>query len=638
MSLKKFLAPNIAILLLLSFVWLTGFDRIYLETDHQLNLSKYMQVQQHIVNNYVGETDINELYKQSILGLVRALDGDDEEDENGESEPIELTNTPADTTFEDLNLTSFREAFSKFEEAYLYIANNYPDKDMYSLTEEAIQGMFNALDPHSVYIKREDSRRIQEDFEGRFQGIGIQFNVIDDTITVITPISGGPSDQLGIMSGDRIIGIEDSSAVGLSTDDVVAKLRGKKGTEVRVTIKRPRTSNLLNFTIERDDIPLTTLDTHYMMDDGRSGYIKINRFAATTHDEFLTAANDLKDQGMERLILDLRNNPGGYLSQAISIAEEFFPRGTKLVSTRSRHARFTSEVHSRKHGVLRDMPVIALVNEGSASASEIVSGAIQDHDRGLIVGRRTFGKGLVQQQYELIDESNIRVTISQYHTPSGRLIQKPYEKGREEYAYEIYNRERAVDDAQEFIEHVPDSLIYSTAAGREVYGGGGIVPDYIVQEDTTLTLHVFNFMMVNNIHFDFVRQYLDEEGSDFKSTWDGDFQKFREEFEWSDDQRDRFVEMLVDRGMIISEETIEPDIEDEKLYVSQQHLDEVIWMAEGRMKAEVARQIWGLEYFFPVINDYFNDILAEAMDLWDEVAQLEMHAAASLRNNSARNN
>src|SRR5690625_1524173 len=638
MSLKKFLAPNIAILLLLSFVWLTGFDRIYLETDHQLNLSKYMQVQQHIVNNYVGETDINELYKQSILGLVRALDGDDEEDENGESEPIELTNTPTDTTFEDLNLTSFREAFSKFEEAYLYIANNYPDKDMYSLTEEAIQGMFNALDPHSVYIKREDSRRIQEDFEGRFQRIGIQFNVIDDTITVITPISGGPSDQLGIMSGDRIIGIEDSSAVGLSTDDVVAKLRGKKGTEVRVTIKRPRTSNLLNFTIERDDIPLTTLDTHYMMDDGRSGYIKINRFAATTHDEFLTAANDLKDQGMERLILDLRNNPGGYLSQAISIAEEFFPRGTKLVSTRSRHARFTSEVHSRKHGVLRDMPVIALVNEGSASASEIVSGAIQDHDRGLIVGRRTFGKGLVQQQYELIDESNIRVTISQYHTPSGRLIQKPYEKGREEYAYEIYNRERAVDDAQEFIEHVPDSLIYSTAAGREVYGGGGIVPDYIVQEDTTLTLHVFNFMMVNNIHFDFVRQYLDEEGSDFKSTWDGDFQKFREEFEWSDDQRDRFVEMLVDRGMIISEETIEPDIEDEKLYVSQQHLDEVIWMAEGRMKAEVARQIWGLEYFFPVINDYFNDILAEAMDLWDEVAQLEMHAAASLRNNSARNN
>src|SRR5690625_566661 len=369
MSLKKFLAPNIAMLLLLSFVWLTGFDRIYLETAHQLNLSKYMQRQQHIVNNYVAETDINALSKQSLLGLVRARDGDDEEDETGESEPIELTNTPADTTFEDLNLTSFREAFSKFEEAYLYIANNYPDKDMYSLTEEAIQGMFNALDPHSVYIKREDSRRIQEDFEGRFQGIGIQFNVIDDTITVITPISGGPSDQLGIMSGDRIIAINDSNAVGYTNDDVMRRLRGEKGTTVDVRISRPRTSAPLNFTITRDDIPITTVDTHYMLDE-KTGYIKVNRFAATTHDEFMAAAENLMDQGMERIILDLSSNPGGYLSQAIAISEEFFPSNTKLVSTQSRHARFNSEVYSRKDGALKDMPVIVLVNEGSASRSE----------------------------------------------------------------------------------------------------------------------------------------------------------------------------------------------------------------------------------------------------------------------------
>lgn len=617
MSLRKFLVPHLVVLFILSSVWLAGVDYVYIQNDHQTNLTKFMQAQRRIVDNYVGQTDNSELYRNSIRGIV-----------NGLNEPeLDLNGTPLDTTFQDLEVAGWRDAFTRFEEAYLFVANNYPDKDMTVLTERAIRNMFTSLDPHSVYIEPEDNERIQEDFEGRFQGIGIQFNIIQDTITVITPISGGPSDQLGIMSGDRIIKINDSTAVGFSTDDVVNTLRGPKGTEVRVTIARPRTSNPLNFTIVRDDIPLTTLDSQYMLDD-RTGYLKINRFAATTHSEFVTAANSLKEDGMERMVLDLRNNPGGYLSQAIAIAEEFFPRGTKLVSTESRHARFEQEVYSSKHGIFREMPVIVLVNEGSASASEIVSGAIQDHDRGLIVGRRTFGKGLVQQQYELIDKSSIRVTISRYLTPSGRLIQKPYERsGREEYAYEIYEREDAVNDAQHFIGDVPDSLKYFTGAGRQVYGGGGIIPDYIVQQDTTLSGYVFNFMLANRADFDFVREYLDQRGDQFRSEWESRYEAYRTDFHWSDRDRQRIIELMTERGMEISAEYEEPEIENDSLKVSPAHLDDVLWMVEGRVKAEVARQVWGEQYFYPIINDTFNDILTEAMELWDEVAQLEALAA-----------
>lgn len=330
---------------------------------------------------------------------------------------------------------------------------------------------------------------------------------------------------------------------------------------------------------------------------------------------------------MERMILDFRNNPGGYMNQAIAIAEEFFPRGTKLVSTKSRHARFTSEVYSRKNGELREMPVIFLVNEGSASASEIVSGALQDHDRGLIVGRRTFGKGLVQQQYELIDHSNIRVTISQYHTPSGRLIQKPFDAGREAYAYEIYTREDPIHDAQSFVGHVPDSLVYSTTAGREVYGGGGIVPDFIVPEDTTRSLHLFNFVLANRLDFDFVRMILDERGDRIRQEWEDDYTAYRQNFEWPEEDRERFIGIMEKNGLVIREGLDEPLLEGDSLAVSREHLDEVLWMVEGRMKAEMARQIWGMQYFYPIINDLFNDILSHANTLWDEVTRLETFAA-----------
>ena len=616
MSVKKFIAPQLAILLILSAVWLAGIDNVVVKSGyHQDNLHKYLQVQRRVIDNYFGETDISELYNRSIHGIVRVLN----------DTTLSLEGTPIDTT-QVYNPRNLRDSFNKYEEAYLYVANNFPDVDMGKVVEASIKEMLATLDPHSVYIEPDDSERIQEEFAGKFQGIGIQFNIIQDTITVITPISGGPSDQLGIMSGDRIISINDSSAVGYSNEDVVRRLRGEKGTTVDIEILRPRNPKPLNFTIVRDDIPITTIDTHYMLDE-KTGYIKINRFAATTHDEFLASVDELKEMGMERIILDMRNNPGGYLSQAIAISEEFFPRNTKLVSTQSRHSRFNSEVLSRKDGTLKDMPVIALVNEGSASASEIVSGAIQDHDRGLIVGRRTFGKGLVQQQYELIDKSNIRVTISRYYTPSGRLIQKPFDGSSEDYAFELRHRTSdATMDAEEFKDQVPDSLRYKTFAGRDVFGGGGIVPDIIVQEDTSDSPYLFNFMLVNRVDFDFVRVFLDESGEEFREQWEDDFQAYRHDFTWSEDAQQMFIERMKEQGMEFSDEVDEPTIEGNKLVLSKEMFDNLAWMNYGRMKAELARQVWGSEYFYPVINDYLNESLKEAMNLWDAAAELEMYA------------
>lgn len=619
MSLRKFIAPNLAILIVLSFFWFAGVESVVIsENDHQTNLKKYIQTQRRIMDNYVDEVDIEELYKSSIKGLVTNLS----------DTTAQLEGTPIDTSFKNVNITSLSESVNKFEEAYLYIANNFPNENMTRRTEDAIQRMFRDLDPHSIYIEPETGELIEDEFAGKFQGIGIQFNVISDTITVVTPISGGPSDQLGIRSGDRIIKIDGESAIGYQNEDVRKALRGPKGSTVDVTIKRPHQSSLLDFTITRDDIPLYTIDTSYMLDE-ETGYVKINRFAATTHQEFMESMLELKGQGMERVILDLRGNPGGYLGQAIAISEEFFPSGTKIVSTKSRHTRFTSSYYSRRDGQFKDEPVIVLVNKGSASASEIVSGAIQDHDRGLVVGERTFGKGLVQQQYDLIDSSKVRVTISKYYTPSGRLIQKPYTNdGSEEYAYEIYNRgQDARGDAMDFISHVPDSLKYFTDAGRTVYGGGGIVPDEIIQEDTTMSAAIYNFMRQKQIGFNFVRDYLDDNGDSFRAEWEDDFERYRADFQFSDEDMNRVFTMLQEQNMVVSDTLEEPDFKSDTLFVPQGLFEETRWMTHGQIKAELARQVWGLKKYFPIINDVFDTTLEQAMTMWEEVRQLKEYAA-----------
>lgn len=619
MNFKKFLAPNIAILIVLSAFWFAGVDPVVKpENERQKNLQKYVQVQRYILDNYVRDVSLSSLYKNSIKGLVS----------NMEDSTADLKNTPLDTTFSNVKINSLRNSIKKFEAAYTFMSERYPSEDMTKRTEDAIRGMFDILDPHSMYIMPKASEAIEENFEGKFQGVGIQFQVIEDTITVISPIAGGPSDKLGIRSGDRIIGIGDSSAVGFDNDDVRNALRGPKGTKVDVTIKRPMVEEHLDFTIVRDDIPLYTVDTSYMLDQ-KTGYVKINRFAATTHQEFMDAMEGLEEKGMERIILDLRGNPGGYLGQAIAIAEEFFPKGTKLLSTKSRHLRFTDTYYSRKDGEYKNMPIITLVNEGSASASEIVSGALQDHDRGLIVGRRTFGKGLVQQQYGLVDSSNVRVTISRYYTPSGRLIQKPYSKsGSEEYAYEILKRDDdAKTDVKEYISHVPDSLKFTTDAGRTVYGGGGIVPDHIVEQDTSQNASVINFMRQKSIVRNFVRDYLDTNGNSFRSNWENDYQGFREQFEWDEQDFDKALSMLKDHNFSITNEVSKPDFKSDTLFVPPGHYEEVEWMVGGILKAELAGQVWGWKKYYPVFNDVFDNTLKKSMNMWNEVQALEEYAA-----------
>ena len=614
MSLKRYLTPSLVSVIVLALLYVSGIDRVLAGSNtHEVNLKKYAEVQQKIIENHVDEISIDDLFKNSLRGFVRRLS----------DTTLAIEGTPLDTAFADLNISSLRQSFTHFERAYLFLANNTTvEENLDERVEDAIVAMFRPLDPHSVYIKPETSERIQDEFTGRFEGIGIQFQVLDDTITVISAISNGPSDQLGIRSGDRIVKIDGESSVGFSEQDVVRSLRGPKGTKVTVGIQRPGNRQLLDFEITRDEIPIHTVDSSYMLDD-KTGYIRVNRFAATTHEEFTRAMRDLRRQNMERLVLDLRGNPGGYLEQAVRMANDFFPRGTTLVATESRHARFTSEYRARYNGPYREIPLIVLVDEGSASGSEIVSGAIQDHDRGLVVGRRTFGKGLVQQQYELPDKSNVRITISRYLTPSGREIQKPYKDGREKYAYEIYTRdESASGDVSDFVRNVPDSLRYQTVAGREVFGGGGVVPDHIV--DVDIASDAFVLMRRNNIGTSFVRDFIDRRGAEFREKWEDRFDAFRTDFYWSDSEQETFMERMVDAGLIVSDtvSTIHFD-DDNNLYVNPVDLDEQLRSPLGFMKADLARQIWGSEYYYPVINDEVDPMVSIALTLWDEVMNLK---------------
>jgi carboxyl-terminal processing protease len=325
------------------------------------------------------------------------------------------------------------EQLRKFNEALNYIYRNYVEEvDSQKLVESAIRGMLQELDPHSIYIPVSEMQRVEEDFRGSFEGIGIEFDVINDTITVIAPIAGGPAEALGIQAGDKIVTIDGQNAVGLSRNEVPRKLRGPKGTTVRVGIRRAGVPGILEFTIVRDRIPIYSVDAAFVIEGTDIGYVSINRFSATTHEELVQALRQLREQGMRKLLLDLRGNPGGFMDQAIRIADEFVPGGHRIVYTRGRLPQFNEDFYSRSGQEFERTPLIVLVNRGSASASEIVSGAIQDLDRGLIVGETTFGKGSVQRQFELPDGSGIRVTVSLYYTPSGRAIQRPY-KDKQRY-------------------------------------------------------------------------------------------------------------------------------------------------------------------------------------------------------------
>ena len=466
------------------------------------------------------------------------------------------------------------DQIKKLQEVLSTVVKNYVDPvDTQKISEAAIKGMLNELDPHSVYITAEDMKQVDEDFQGSFEGIGVQFDIINDTIVVISAIAGGPSENVGIQAGDKIVKIDNVNAIGISNDDVRKKLRGAKGTKVSVDIKRGTNPELLHFEIIRDKIPLYTVDASFMIDSTDIGVIVVNRFAATTHDELMEATQKLYQKGMKKLILDLRGNPGGYLNQAVVMADEFLAGGDTIVYTKGRRPEFDELYVSTAGGILENIPLIVMINEGSASASEIVSGSIQDLDRGLIVGETSFGKGLVQRQYPLSDGSAFRLTIARYYTPSGRSIQRPY-KDKSEYralvgrielkegsnigtALEMVKKEISEENARKIkvgkkneIINIVSIPIYYRRSGRVVLGGGGIIPDYIVRPDTLTNLTVD--LRRNRIFYEFFDQYLnngkeikEKYGDNFTNylhTWNptpkmmNDFKKFAEDkkIKWND--------------------------------------------------------------------------------------------------------
>ncbi|GAF04422.1 putative CtpA-like serine protease [Saccharicrinis fermentans DSM 9555 = JCM 21142] len=403
---------------------------------------------------------------------------------------------------------------NKIEAILNLIEEEYVDTvDTHALQEEMIPEMLKKLDPHTVYIPAKDLKNVNEELSSEFGGIGVQFNIHKDTVMVIAVIPGGPSEKVGILPGDRIVSVNDSSIAGngIKNAVVLRLLRGEMGTGVKVGVIRRNLKEPIHFDITRGKIPMYSVDVSYMVTD-EIGYIKVNRFAANTYSEFLTALAKLKASSSKKLIIDFRGNSGGYLEVAINLCNEFLHNGDMIVYTEGK-SNPRQEVHANGKGTCQDTEIAVLVDEFSASASEIFAGAIQDNDRGIVVGRRTFGKGLVQNQIPLLDGSALRLTISRYYTPAGRCIQKPYDNGNEEYYKDIIERFQHGEFFNRDSISVNDSLAYKTKNGRTVYGGGGIMPDYFVPRDTTALTEYYYRVRENGLIYRFALEYTDNNRS-----------------------------------------------------------------------------------------------------------------------------
>ena len=453
------------------------------------------------------------------------------------------------------------------------------------LVEKAIIETLQELDPHSMYISKKDVERANEGLVGNFEGIGVQFEILKDTITVVHPIPGGPSEKLGIMSGDKIIRINDEDATGptITNQYVLDHLRGKKGSSVNVSIYRKGRKGLLDFTIIRDKIPINSIDAAYMITP-ETGYINLNRFSGTSTEEFEEAVDKLKDEGMKNLILDLRNNAGGYLNTAFELSDEFLPANKLIVYTEGlRSAR--EDFKSTGHGLFEKGKLVIMINENSASASEIVAGAVQDWDRGIILGRRSFGKGLVQRPFNLPDSSQIRLTTARYHTPSGRCIQKPYTDGIEKYYQDFSNRVKHGELINPDSIKFPDSLKYYTSQRRVVYGGGGIMPDVFTAWDSTPITDYYLDLRRKNVVTQFVGDYVDVNRQSLQKNYP-DFPTFDEKFIIDDSIMDAFLALAEKAGV--------------KKDGTQFTLSEKL--LKNQLKALIAQKLWDLTAFYKVFN------------------------------------
>lgn len=483
----------------------------------------------------------------------------------------------------------------KIEELLRYIDAKYveaADDDV--LTSKAIDAIMKELDPHSNYISAEDLIAINEQLEGNFDGIGVEFMILDDTIVVVTPLAGGPSEAVGIQAGDKIVTIEDSIVAGveLGTQDIFSLLRGEKGTEVKVGIKRAGQKELLSFNITRDKIPVHSVDVAMMLDE-KTGFIKVNRFSATTYDEFVQSLEKLVEQHkMEDLVIDLRHNPGGYLTQATNMLSQLFPeKGKLLVYTEGRTVKRT-EYNTNGRPFYNIGEVVVLIDEGSASASEIMAGAVQDHDRGVLVGRRSFGKGLVQEQYPLRDGSALRLTVARYYTPSGRCIQKDYEEsGTDAYDHDVEDRFINGELSEEGNIQIADTTKFFTDNGYIVYGGGGITPDVFVPLDTFVLRE--DYLRWRQYAAGFVFKYVEQE-KDLATRYELD--NFVRNYQVPNKVFQEYIQYAREQG----EETAVPTN------------SRVMKELNRFLKARIARQLYGDEGFFAVWNKQ-DDMVLEAL-------------------------
>lgn len=487
------------------------------------------------------------------------------------------------------------------------IVNNlYVDNvDEEKIVENAVRGILENLDPHSSYSTKEETTSSQETMQGSFSGIGIQFNMQKDTLYVVQTIAGGPSEKVGILPGDRFIAVDDSIIAGrkLKNTDIMKRLRGPKGTKVNIKVKRGSNAELLEFRITRDDIPLNSIDAVYMA-DGKTGYIRLSRFAATSYKEFKDAITKLKKQGMQQLILDLTDNGGGYMQIAAQIANEMLNRGNLIVYTQGRKSP-RQNLNADGSGTFRTQKVVVMINQFSASASEILSGAVQDWDRGVVVGRRSFGKGLVQREFLLPDSSSFRLTIARYYTPSGRNIQKPYVKGdREDYDKDIIDRYNHGELQSADSIHFADSLKHTTLRlHRTVYGGGGIMPDVFVPLDTTQYTDYHRRLVAKGIIPQFALRYVDKNRADLKAQYP-DAQKFIKEFTVTDEM----LNNLVDAGKA------------EKVDFDKSQFAKSKEMLRTFVKATIANDLFSTGTYFQIVNEQ-NDIYKEALSIINDDAR-----------------
>lgn len=509
----------------------------------------------------------------------------------------------------------------KFDDVLNLMETKYVEHPEFDkLIDEAIVAMVKDLDPHSEYMTAEEYKKMSEPLSGNFEGIGVQFNILKDTIAVVSPISGGPSEKLGIRSGDKIVVIEDTivAGIGITNRDVINKLRGDKGTKVRVKIYRRGVKDLIDYTIVRDKIPIFSVDASYMLKDD-IGYVKVNRFAQSTMDEFHEAMDELDPLGMKHLVLDLRGNSGGYLNTAIQLSDEFLSDKNLIVYTEG-VSNPKRESFATSRGRFEKGKLVILIDEGSASASEIVSGAVQDHDRGLIIGRRSFGKGLVQRPFKLRDGSTLKLTTARYYTPAGRCIQRPYEEGNAEYRKEGQRRRDHGELFNLDSIHVDDQEEFFTDNKRKVYGGGGILPDVFVPLDTSENSKFLRDLLSNGLFYQYINEYVDVNRKELMAKY-SDFETFDAQFaiegQFLDDffafaekemnpTKEALKDVLEEQEVEAVEEVLSDagvDVEEKGFAQRREEGMEVSGkIVKTRLKALLARTLWQTEAFYRVFN------------------------------------